>query len=509
MLEKAIGKLDKWLSTRRVRQAVAVVGQGQSVGGSGYGSNDLAPRKREELIKVSRSAYQSASTAQRIIDIPSEAIAAAGFSVECDDEKMSEWLQDVYERNIDFLLAMDKDCKLNGDVSIPVEVNEIDGSVAFGYIDANNIKNITPNSTNAAEMHTIHLNTIIQPNVFEVIRKENGRYVGNCFHFGHRPLINMTRGIPVLSSVIDSISLFQQFVISSIDRVKLLAAFVWHFIFVDEDDTNKMQQWKEDNFVDGEPPKSGQYFVTNDKFKVEAVAPQLNAADTATMSTMIGKMIFSGSGFPNFYFGEGENTNVATAREIAIPTTWKLKANQREFAAMCCTFIGFIMQVAAEHGMVNQVAVAAAKKQKAQPNYESQPEDAANYFVREVQWKITPNEIYPKDMTQGASVYGQITSSTISARSNKLISHKHAYQAMAVALREIGVNVTAKEVQQCIEDESEQDELDGKVKGMFNGNGMNGNMKPDPVLKDTYSALLRQSQKYYARKPKKNNRRGQ
>src|SRR3990172_5614072 len=145
MFERTLEKVDKWLSARRVRQAVAVVGQGQSVGGSGYGSNDLAPRKREELIKVSRSAYQSASTAQRIIDIPSEAISAAGFAVECDDENMSMWLQDVYEKNIDFLLAMDRDRKLNGEVSIPVEVNEIDGSVSFGYIDANSIKKITPN----------------------------------------------------------------------------------------------------------------------------------------------------------------------------------------------------------------------------------------------------------------------------------------------------------------------------------------------------------------------------
>ena len=59
--------------------------------------------------------------------------------------------------------------------------------------------------------------------------------------------------------------------------------------------------------------------------------PEVGAAESAADGLALRLMIAAGSGFPLHFLGEAEEANLATAKEMAVPTFRRLERRQRYF----------------------------------------------------------------------------------------------------------------------------------------------------------------------------------
>lgn len=455
-------------------------------------SNDITPRQREMIIKTSRELVKRDPTAKRAMQIPIEAIEAAGYTVQADDKDVEAYLSKFLVKWEEKMSLLYLDRLINGELCVPIMLNPVNGYPQFGYIDSLAIEAVEYSPLDALEPEYVVLRRGTETQrikVFQFTEDADGyeSYDGGCFFWPNFPMMGMSRGLPELSAEIDYIQLFEKAMRSETARFAELRSFIWHFIHEGKDDVY-LTDWTNKNFPDGKPPGPASFFATNEKVKIEAISPSLQSADAADAAEMIGQHIFAGLGFPTFYFGKGENTNVATAREIAIPTTWKLKRHQKQDRRMRTDICKLFYTASINAGVVY--------------NGEFLPR------LRCDQWSIVSGEIYPRDMVQGAQVFGQLMSTVATAKSNGMLPEQVQNEIICVGLRELGIEKNPSELAKMFEDEDLERDAEEATKRLISGlPGTNGHANGE-MEKPSYAEMIRMGMNPYAtKKPPKTRRR--
>lgn len=438
-------------------------------------SNDITPRQRELIVKTSRELIKRDPTSKRALQIPIEAIEASGYSIQTDDKIAEKFLSKFLYKMADKFCLLYMDRLVNGEICLPVSFNPVNGWPVLGYIDTLAIQSVEYDA-DSLEPSIVRVKVGIETKDLKVIKFTEDAdgyltYEGDCFFWSNTPMMGMSRGLPELTAELDYIQLFEKAMRSEAARFAELRSFLWFFKF-----TGKEQEWIDDwmskTFPDGKPPGPAAMFGGNENFSIEAISPSLQAADAADAAEMIGQHIFSGLGFPTFYFGKGENTNVATAREISIPTSWKLKRHQKQFREMVKAICNLAYIDATGAGLV----------------YHQE-------FLRKLtadEWDITCGEIYPRDMIGAAQIFGQLMSTVATAKSNGTLPAEVQSEVICVGLRELGIQKSPQELAKMIEQEArrieaekkrnQQNFLDGIIK---NGNGSTNGNGHDPNIEDS------------------------
>jgi len=78
----------------------------------------------------------------------------------------------------------------------------------------------------------------------------------------------------------------------------------------------KVQQWKR-------PPTPGSAYVSSDKEEVTALTNSVGAPDVSEDGRQIRMMCATGIGLAEYFLGDGENANLATATAQQLPALWK------------------------------------------------------------------------------------------------------------------------------------------------------------------------------------------
>lgn len=426
-------------------------------------TNDITPRQRELIVKTSRELIKRDPTSKRALQIPIEAIEASGYSIQTDDKIAEKFLSKFLYKMADRFSLLYMDRLVNGEICLPVSFNPVNGWPVLGYIDSLAIQSVEYDQ-DSLQPSVVRVKIGVETKDLQVIKfleDADGylTYEGDCFFWSNTPMMGMSRGLPELTAELDYVQLFEKAMRSEAARFAELRSFLWFFKF-DGKEQEWIDDWMSKTFPDGKPPGPAAMFGGNENFSIEAISPSLQASDAADAAEMIGQHIFSGLGFPTFYFGKGENTNVATAREISIPTSWKLKRHQKQFREMVKAICNLYYVTSSDAGLI----------------YSSD-------FLPKLtvdQWDITCGEIYPRDMTQGAQVFGQLMSSVATGQSNGTLPEQIRYEVIAVALREIGVERSSQEIarmvikeQKKIEAEKERNRQKflNNIMGNDNGNG--------------------------------------
>jgi hypothetical protein len=448
-------------------------------------SNDITPRQRELIIKTSRELVKRDPTSKRALQIPIEAIEASGYSIQTDNKQVEQFFGKFLSKWSCYFSLLYMDRLVNGEICLPVRFNPVNGWPSFGYIDPLAIQSVEYGA-NTLEPEIVRVKVGLESKDLKVIKFHEDAdgyltYDGDCFYWGNFPMMGMSRGMPELTAELDYVQLFEKAMRSEAARFAELRSFLWFFKF-----SGKEQEWIDDwmskTFPDGKPPGPAAMFGGNENFSIEAISPSLQAADAADAAEMIGQHIFSGLGFPTFYFGKGENTNVATAREISIPTSWKLKRHQKTFIEMVKAICSLAYIDAAGAGMI----------------YHKE-------FLRKLrvdEWDITCGEIYPRDMIGAAQIFGQLMSSVATAQSNGTLPEPVRNEVICVGLRELGIQKTPQELAKQLEVEKKKLEAEKKknqekflanINGKTNGNGHAGDIDDDGEMeKPSYDYLMRQ-----------------
>lgn len=259
---------------------------------------------------------------------------------EFKDDPVNNWDNDI-SRLIESLLV-------NGELPLPAEVNDLNGHVRFGYIDPRLIKEVVMLPTNARQpdkiLFTPHNST--ETITKKVIRQDIDpksptfeRLTGEVFYFRTNYLIGQTRGHSELIELLDWLDGLDQFLFNSMEGNALRNAFVWDVTLSGADQTTV------DNFV-AYPPRSGSVKVHNDKVVWDVLTPDLKASDQSEATRLYKNFILAGKGYPEYWFADGGQTNLATAEVMTVPTMRMLQAKQKEVRDIIKFIVQFVLDQA-------------------------------------------------------------------------------------------------------------------------------------------------------------------
>lgn len=363
-----------------------------------HGTRDLSQITFERAVELSKDVYNKNPLANRIIDVPIEALKSVGLSIHADDEAVQsfidEWWAHPIEGYKNQFYKDFKDNKLVGESAFPIAVNDIDGSVDLGFIDPVNIRAILKSPGNAR----IDDKLILKPNLsgdsreFDIIRKRELEYKGQLFYFGFNKPTNGTRSKPILITLLDTLDLYDTGMFSEAERWNLMSTYFFDVTLhgATEDDINK---YKMANFPGGTAPRKQTAFIHNQKVEQKIISPDLKSYMHSEAARLQKQHIHSGSGLPAWMFGDGDSINQGITREAVRPVIWMLEHEQELVSHMLYTMLHFNLLQAQKYGKYTDAGQITEKT--------------------DISFEVVHNSIFPKDLVTDAVAFAQVVPSII------------------------------------------------------------------------------------------------
>ncbi len=464
VLDKLAQKVGKWQRLREQLAPEFATAQGTSIDPDDSDfrrltqtKRDLNPLEHERSINISYWLYERNGFFTRLINIALQAIKNAGFVIKTDDEVLRElWFEFWQKPHVGFKRTFFndyKDVKLSGEADWPIGWNPISGELEIGYIDPLNVKRIKtlPGNVKIADKLVMKLNVAGDGKTFSIIRSIAGQLIGELYHFPINKPVNATRGRPQLLALLDQIDLYDQALFSEGERMIILKSFVWD-VEIEGSDEEKQKDWFKKHFPGGAPLKPGSAHIHDEKVKMEALSPSLNASDSKEMLNLFRQNTAGMAGYPDFFMGWGGDVNVATAREMMKPTIWMIEDDQENMANVLTDLFAFQLAKFDELG-----------KQTSKGVFRMKPDD---------EWEIVANNVFPRDFVLQSTAFRDVISTIAVAKSQGFLSEKHGMEMFVMAANELGFELVLSELQEELEKEAvEKDEFGNEEVIPENGNG--------------------------------------
>jgi hypothetical protein len=332
---------------------------------------DLTPMQFGDIQKKAFYQWQRYPLATRMIEILTDFCVGEDLNVKVrikkrnDDEDIDtlkkdgqqvwdDFYEDPVNRLDEDFETIVQDLRLNGELVLPVFVNDVNGKVRLGYMDPAFIKEVKSVPMNAREIDVL----IMTPpedtkNVtLKVIRYDDvpssptfGKLAGEVFFFRINYVTTQTRGHGELTQHLDWIDAFEQFLFGVLDGFDARNTF---FYDLKMDGFTKEQIDK----MSVPRPTTGEVKIHNEKATWEIQSPDLKAVDASEATRLIRNFIVGTKGFPDHWFGEGSDVNLATAQVMSVPTTRMIKRKQAVIKRMLKKIAQFVLQCAVEKNAI-------------------------------------------------------------------------------------------------------------------------------------------------------------
>jgi hypothetical protein len=323
-------------------------------------NRDLIPFKYDKGVQMSFYLWQRNPIARRLIDIPKDFCTGDDFSVAVKIKKRNPTGPDTDTGKLDAQKIWDdcaadpdnrlesdmaifaQDLLLNGELIVPAFVRSQaaedgsisgDGAVKFGYMDPINVKQTITDPKNIRTIKQLKMSgqNSTDEIVLNVIGVDNdpnsltyGKRMGDAFYWRINYIANQTRGHGELLELADWLDSLDQFTFDAIEGVRLRNNFFYtkEMIGATPEDIKK-------EAVNTTTPRNASVKVHNEKVKYDVVTPDLKATDVERALLAFEGFIVGAKGYPMTWFGTGQDSNRASAAEMAIPTMRMLKATQK------------------------------------------------------------------------------------------------------------------------------------------------------------------------------------
>lgn len=244
-----------------------------------------------------------------------------------------------------------QDCFLAGETVLPAFVNEGNGEVLLGYMDPGHIKEVVCLPTNQRVITDIIMQLDGgQDKPFKVIRYDTdpasptfGKLQGDVFYFRVNYVMSQKRGYSELTEYLDWLDAFEQFLFATLKGFDARNAY-----FYDVQMDGKTQE--ELNQIIVAPPGQGEVKLHNEKVKWTVQTPDLKAVDATTATKLIKNFITGTKGYPDMWFGDASESNLATAQVMTAPTMRMLKRKQKVVKRIIKAICAYVIQQAEDHG---------------------------------------------------------------------------------------------------------------------------------------------------------------
>jgi hypothetical protein len=255
------------------------------------------------------------------------------------------------------LPTLEQDLLLFGELLLPVDVNSYSGLVRYGYIDTKLITKVTSDSSGKqAETVSVRIPGSTDEKSLNIIRyqfdagmKDNPAdptaeptkqaLDGDAFFFRLNRVMNQDRGHGELIALLDWIDGLDQFMFNTLNGAALANSFFYtcEMMGKNQDELDK---------ITVKTPSPASVRVHNEKVKWDVKTPNLSAIDTSASVRMFKNFILAGKGYPEHWFADGGNTNLATADNMSVPVMRMLKRHQEQLKQMVKMIAAFVVSKA-------------------------------------------------------------------------------------------------------------------------------------------------------------------
>ncbi|MFI5144150.1 MAG: hypothetical protein ACHQJ4_01015 [Ignavibacteria bacterium] len=325
----------------------------------------LNPIARDRQLDIVYSLFLKNGLAKRILEIRNDFIFGDGFKYSVTgknipDAKIAqamEVLDEFWELNRMDLRFEKKgfDLSLNGMLVMPVFVNKINGAVKLGFVDPKNIDKVITNPMNVEEITGVKLkgaersrSTQHPSSTLRVIRLNEdindinyGLLDGDCFYFAINNVSNQPEGVSDLLGSADWLDMLDRLLYNTLQFVNALSKY-FQDVELTGADEKRIEQWKQKNPVSQNLSR----FVHNEKVKYSILTPNINNADPSEIVRLYKNIVLGSQGFPEHWFADGGNTNLATAVEQGTPVMRQLKNRQQYIIYILQTMLRFALHKA-------------------------------------------------------------------------------------------------------------------------------------------------------------------
>jgi len=310
---------------------------------TGDADRDLSPMTQVRMQKIGHWLWESNLLANRIVELPVAYLLAEGVTLKVQDDENQKVLDRFWRDPInDMDLKLPKKVRelgIFGEQCYPAFVNDGDGHVRIGYLDPSLIETVVTDPDNREQPIGVvtvkdrkgnarRYRTII--NGPEEVFSRRTREIrasfpdGEAFYFRVNDLSSGTRGRSDLLAQADWLDAYDQFLFGELERSGALRAFCWDLTLKNATEDQVKARAKK-----VAAPKPGSMYVHNDSETLEAVAPDLQAADTSQGARLFRNHVLGGATLPEHWFGGGGDVNRATGESMSEPTFKVLSMRQR------------------------------------------------------------------------------------------------------------------------------------------------------------------------------------
>jgi hypothetical protein len=399
---------------------------------------DLTPIQQDKMLEIAWFLWEQNPFARRLITLMTDLVVGDGVTVRAVDPTIQDVLTKTWEHPTNKLntrlRSLYNAATLNGELILPVSVNDITGRPVLGFIDPWQVQKIETLPDNAMVPDVVVLKADAASGESEgrrlkIVREDpaTGWMEGEVFYFPLNALPNSSRGRSDLMPLADWLDLYDQYLFSEVERLNLLSAFVWDYKI--EGATPEQITEKLKNFP---TPRPGSVFGHNEKETLEARTPDLKAQDRSEVARMLRVHIGGSAGFPLSYLGETDSNRatIEGQNDVLMKTP---AARQRELASLLHQIATFAVQQAARknpalfRGVTDQAIVVAMP------------------------------EIAVKDVSRAGNILAGVASAMDTAMANKTISRKAATEVICAVIAHLGVELKPQDVLDQIGLDAEED----------------------------------------------------
>ena len=365
-ITRRVGEVEARLRTEadaRVREALSagltradelLMQQGfRRLTSQGVSTRDLTPLAQDRMLALAYWLWESNPLAQWLVEVVVDFVWGEGGTITAEDPAVQQVLTAFWEDPINQLeRRMDdfiRELGLQGELCLPVGVNFVTGQVRLGYVDPAEIDEVTTDPDNALVPITVVLKGTGggRKRYLKVVREDTAgvspyvglmmpalvgerdpvsgqSYEGACLLQQINRLSGARRGRSDLLSLIDWLDGYDALLFDQMDRAQQLDSFVWH-VTLDGYTEEQIETWLQKN----KRIRRGMVRASNEKVHWDAVAPDLKANDRDTLLRLLRGHMLGARSLPEHYYGLGGDVNLATAKEMGLPTVKRMTRRQK------------------------------------------------------------------------------------------------------------------------------------------------------------------------------------
>ena len=400
-----------------------------------YNERDLQPVAQERMAKLAEWLWQSNLLANRLVELPLAYLLAEGVALQCKDEEHQKLLDAFWNDPINNwplkLPSRVRALALLGEQCYIVHANTASGFVRLGYLDPRQIAQVVTDPDNpeqpigvvtkkdAKGRHWKYRVLVVgdDAELFTArtakIRAEDFTD-GECLLYQLNKFPDGSRGRSDLLAQMDWLDAYDDFLFSEVDRIHYLRAFVWDVTLKGADE-GKVKEF--DKTFKAPAPNSK--FVHNDSVEIQAVAPELQAADTSQSARLLRNHVLGGATVPEHWYGGGGDVNRAAASEMGEPT-FKVYTARQSFLKLMLEEIGRVVIWKAYGG-----------------------QGTADWADDKFKVTAVFPELVNRDLTKFAAAMSQVATTVVLLVDNGMLTQERALQLVANVAARFGQEIDA------------------------------------------------------------------